>query len=86
MKYKLLKNMSVEYIEALIDIVTLKKRFALVACMCRSRSSRHKNCRIGGLMFDGLIQRQIAQDLANEISDPFKHLSLEIKDSTSRQV
>ena len=46
------------------------------------RSSRHKNFRIGGLMFDSIYlkfnsKQSSTWDLANEILNLFKHLSSE---------
>ena len=55
----------VSYIEALIDVRTLKKRCALFA---RKRSSRHKK-------FNS--KQSSTWILANEILHLFKHLSLE---------
>ena len=68
-------------IEELINGLTLS---------CTQRSTRHKNCRIGGLMFDSIYlkfnSKQFStRDIAKEILHLFKPLSLE-KDSTSRQV
>ena len=54
-----------------------------VALLLRvQRSSRHKNCRIGGLMFDNIYlkfnsKQSSTRDLAKEILHLFKHLSSE---------
>ena len=43
------------------------------------RSGRHKNCRIGGLMFDNIYNSKLSStwDLVKEILHLFKHLSSE---------
>ena len=56
------------------------RNVALLLCM--QRSSRHKNCRIGGLMFDSIYlkfnsKQSSTWDLAKEILHLFKHLSSE---------
>ena len=52
MNYTNVRTSSNLQIEELIDGRTLKKR-------CTQKSSRHKNCRIGGLMFDSMIILEI---------------------------
>ena len=46
---------------------------------CAQRSSRHKNCRIGGLMLDCKFnsKQSSTRDSAKKILHLFKHLSLE---------
>ena len=79
MDYTNVRTLSSLQIEELINARTLKKRALLLHVQ---RSSRHKNCRVGGLMFDSIYlkfnsKQSSTRDLAKEILHLFKHLSLE---------